>query len=338
VHGGPIRERFPQKTKEAKMEMEKIGFYTLSDERCRNLSETSRMMRCEMILTDRCNFRCTYCRGLKPLASGDIRMEDAEACIREWAKDGLRAIRFSGGEPTAYAGLPALVALSKRLGVEWIAISTNGSARRELYQELVDLGANDFSVSLDACCAETTDRMSGVRGKFETVTENIRFLSTISYVTVGVVLNEDNIQEMVRTVRLAHSLGVADIRLIPSAQTGRELDVAEDIGEEILNAHPILRFRVGEAKKGHTVRGLDESSSDRCYLPIDDSVVANGHHYPCVIYLREGGDPIGKVGPDMRRDRIEWSRKSNPKGDPICSRNCLDVCEMHNRKCRKEGK
>jgi sulfatase maturation enzyme AslB (radical SAM superfamily) len=43
--------------------LENIGFYTLSDDRCKNASSTSPLMRCELVLTDACNFKCPYCRG-----------------------------------------------------------------------------------------------------------------------------------------------------------------------------------------------------------------------------------------------------------------------------------
>lgn len=46
------------------MKLEKIGFYTLSDERVKNTSVNSQMKRCEMIITEYCNFKCPYCRGL----------------------------------------------------------------------------------------------------------------------------------------------------------------------------------------------------------------------------------------------------------------------------------
>lgn len=48
------------------MKLEEIGFYTLSDNRALNVSAWSPMMRCELVLTDRCNFRRPYCRGLPP--------------------------------------------------------------------------------------------------------------------------------------------------------------------------------------------------------------------------------------------------------------------------------
>ena len=50
---------------ENEIELEDIGFYTLSRERAATTTIHTPLTRCELILTDRCNFKCTYCRGLK---------------------------------------------------------------------------------------------------------------------------------------------------------------------------------------------------------------------------------------------------------------------------------
>ena len=46
--------------------------------------------------------------------------------------------------------------------------------------------------------------------------------------------------------------------------------------------------------------------------------------------MREYGDPIGKVGPDMRQERARWAETHNCQEDPICKRMCLDVCRDYN--------
>ena len=66
----------------------------------------------------------------------------------------------------------------------------------------------------------------------------------------------------------------------------------------------------------------------------DDSVVAGDQHFPCIIYLREGGAPIGKIGPNMRQERVEWLKSHNTHNDPICKANCLDVCIAYANKAR----
>jgi pyruvate-formate lyase-activating enzyme len=311
--------------------LEQIGFYTLSDDRAKDTCWNSRMQRCEILLTNRCNFKCKYCRGLSWL-NEDTPVACAERAISEWAKDGLRNIRFSGGEPTFYSDLLHLVRLCVLDDVEHIAISTNGSRPFDVYQELIHSGVNDFSVSLDACCASTGDNMSGVRGSWERVVENIRELSRQVYVTVGVVLTEENIKSVKNTIYFAHELGVSDIRIISAAQFNELPEEISGIDQDVLDAHPILKYRIGHFLDGRNVRGIQEYDSHKCHLVKDDSVVAGKYHFPCVIYLREGGEPIGFVGENMRAERKEWFEQHNSFCDPICKKNCLDVCIDYNNK------
>jgi len=66
-------------------------------------------------------------------------------------------------------------------------------------------------------------------------------------------------------------------------------------------------------------------------LVLDDMAVARGKHYPCIIYLRERGAAIGRVGTHMREERLRWMEAHEPWNDPICKSMCLDVCVDHNR-------
>jgi hypothetical protein len=313
--------------------LENIGFYTLSNERCKYLSPSSRMWRCEMILTDRCNFKCPYCRGVRPDCAGVMPYDKALFVLEQWAEQGLKNIRFSGGEPLLYQHLPKLVTAAKMLGVERIAVSTNGSLPLEKYLTLIECGVNDFSISLDACCGSIGGLMAGVKDTWETVVGNIKELSKLTYVTVGIVLTETNVNSLADIVKFAHELGVADIRIISAAQYNSVLKGVQDIPTDILNAHPILKYRVNHLLKGRNVRGIQSTDCKQCYLPLDDSVVCGDYHFPCVIYMREHGNPIGKIGRDMRKERLRWCRQHNTHLDPICRANCLDVCIDHNNYC-----
>lgn len=313
--------------------LQQIGFYTLSDERAENVSATSPMMRCEMILTNRCNFRCPYCRGLRPDCQGDMDMDTAIETLEAWIADGLQNVRFSGGEPLVYPGLNSLVKLAAKT-CKHVAISTNGSFPLERYKELIELGVNDFSISLDACCAAYGDKMAGgVSGSWEKVTSNIRELSKLTYVTVGVVLTADNAPHVKDIIEFADSLGVADIRIIPAAQEGNMIEGVEGISQEILDRHPILAYRVSNLLAGRSVRGIEDYDTDNCHIVQDDSVACGKFHFPCVIYMREQGEPIGELGRNMRAERMKWFGYHNTHTDPICRKNCLDVCIEHNNKC-----
>lgn len=309
--------------------LEQIGFYTLSDERAKNASSTSPLSRCELVLTSRCNFKCQYCRSV---GGDDLPYEEAVTTVVAWAEAGLKNIRFSGGEPTLWKGIFKLVRLSKALGIQRIALSTNGSAPSSVYDILIEEGVNDFSVSLDACCAEDGDKMAGgIKGAFDILTGNIKWLAERVYTTVGVVLTEANQAKVNDIITFADSLGVSDIRVIPAAQDGDKLkDIYVDA--DLLAKYPILNYRIQNINKGLPVRGLKEEDSTRCGLALDDMAVNQGKHFPCIIYMREGGNAIGNVGPHMRQERLKWFEKHNTHCDPICKKNCLDVCVAYNNK------
>jgi MoaA/NifB/PqqE/SkfB family radical SAM enzyme len=227
-----------------------------------------------------------------------------------------------------YKDLPELVAHATMSGIPRVAISTNGSARRGLYATLIEAGANDFSVSLDACCAEDGDKM-GMRGTFDHVTENIKWLAERVYTTVGVVLTDHNAHRANEIIKFASELGVADIRVIPAAQDGERLkDIHVD--QEVLDRHPILAYRIANLQAGRPVRGIGLGDSNRCGLVLDDVAACGDEHFPCIIYMRELGKPIGRISPQMREERAAWFAQHDTHADPICSKNCLDVCVDHN--------
>jgi len=117
------------------MKLQDIGFYTLSDERAKNSSSTSPLFRAELILTDKCNFFCPYCMGLRKDIEGTLSRDQALNILELWVKEGLVNVRFSGGEPSLYPHLKELVSYCKQNKVQHIAISTNGSADLEYYKE-----------------------------------------------------------------------------------------------------------------------------------------------------------------------------------------------------------
>jgi MoaA/NifB/PqqE/SkfB family radical SAM enzyme len=316
------------------MKLEDIGFYTLSDDRAKQASASSPLWRCELLLTSKCNFKCPYCRGTKKDA--DISFEDAENVVDIWADYGVKNVRFSGGEPTIVDWLPDLVKhASSKDSIEHIAISTNGTKDLEYYENLVSLGVNDFSISLDACCSSHADEMAGKKGYFEIITRNIKELSKISYVTVGCVFNGQNIESFLDTVNFAESLGVSDIRIISAAQYNEAIQAIKRIPQRLIEKYPILRYRYKNFLKGRNVRGLRPCDSSKCRLLLDDMAVRGEMHYPCIIKMREGCEPIGSIYNSSRLDRLDYYKKLNTHKDPICSKNCLDVCIDYNNKAEE---
>jgi len=320
------------KRKEAMTALDDIGFYTLSEERAHLTSSSSPLMRCELLVTDRCNFNCPYCRSAKN--KKDLSRADAFSTVGHWIKSGLVNLRISGGEPTLWPYLVDLVTYARRAGVERIAISTNGSADTSLYTELLKAGVDDFSISLDGGCCAVGDAMAGgIEGAWDKVVENIKYVSSKTYCTVGIVFTEDNVDECVGVVEFAASLGVSDIRIISSAQYNRALIGLKKLPSRIVDQFPILNYRIGNMRQGRDVRGMSQSDFKHCYLALDDMAVSGNKHYPCIIHLREGGEAIGDVGPNMRQEREQWVYNHDCFQDPICRQNCLDICVQYNNAC-----
>jgi MoaA/NifB/PqqE/SkfB family radical SAM enzyme len=226
-----------------------------------------------------------------------------------------------------------MVDYCKNHNVEHIAISTNGSNELNYYKELINAGVNDFSISLDGGCCEIGDLMSGgVKGAWNNVIENIRELSKLTYVSVGMVFTESNINECVESVLFADSLGVGDIRVIPSAQYNKALLKLQELPQNILSKYKVLQYRINNIKQGRHVRGLKETDYHKCPLSLDDMAVASGYHFPCVIYMREQSEPIGRLTSNVRQDRKTWFENHDTFKDKICRENCLDVCIDYNNK------
>lgn len=326
--------------------LEDIGFYTLDDHRAMNASTTSNLWRCELLLTDTCNFECPYCRGMEEPDKGHISWEKAKFIIQGWAAHGLQNVRFSGGEPTLWKGgdgknILDIVALAKELGIKRIALSTNGSVSTAFYDQLVEAGVNDFSISLDACCAEVGDEMAGgKKGAWNKVAKNIEHLSKKTYVTVGVVFTERNVPQFIDVVSFANSIGVDDIRVLSSAQWNESFRDIK-IAPTILDQHPILKYRMANYNSGRHVRGLRTKDTQYCPLAMDDMAILNSKHYPCIIALREHSPPIGQIDYSLspfeaikkvRQERYDWMLGHNAHKDIVCANNCLDVCVDYNNK------
>jgi MoaA/NifB/PqqE/SkfB family radical SAM enzyme len=307
------------------MSLEDIGFYTLSDDRAKCASEKTPVWRAEILVSDKCNFRCPYCRGMAD--KGDVNPDDLKGILSSLIEMQTQHYRFSGGEPTIYPHIISAIKMV-RATAKRVALSTNGSAPRKVYESLITAGIDDFSVSLDACCASTGDKMCGVKGMWDVVTDNIRWLSSHVYTTAGIVYTDENRIEIANTIRLAADLGVHDIRVIPAAQYSTNLD----INEVNFNQYPILRYRLNNMKSGRAIRGLSEIDNRRCPLVLDDMAIAGGKHYPCIIYLRERGKAIGRMGPNIRQDRRQWFETHDCFADDVCRNNCLDVCVDYNNR------
>jgi cyclic pyranopterin phosphate synthase len=108
-------------------------------------------------VTDRCNFRCTYCMPREVFDSSYrflpheaiLSFEEIARLARVFAGLGVRKIRLTGGEPLVRRDLHRLVALLSELDVE-LTLTTNGSLLQKNASLLKQAGLDRVTVSLDA--------------------------------------------------------------------------------------------------------------------------------------------------------------------------------------------
>ncbi len=105
-------------------------------------------------ITDRCNFRCTYCmpaEGMKWLDRSDVlSFEEIVRVARLLVERfGIESIRLTGGEPTVRAHLPRLISMLSGLGVD-LALTTNGATLRLVAADLAAAGLRRINVSCDS--------------------------------------------------------------------------------------------------------------------------------------------------------------------------------------------
>jgi cyclic pyranopterin phosphate synthase len=108
-------------------------------------------------VTDRCNYRCSYCM---PESLGDslvfeqrsavLTFEEIERLIRLFARLGVRKIRLTGGEPTVRKGIVELAARVARVpDIEQVVMTSNGHLLGELAAPLAAAGVSAINISLD---------------------------------------------------------------------------------------------------------------------------------------------------------------------------------------------
>jgi cyclic pyranopterin phosphate synthase len=105
-------------------------------------------------VTDRCNFRCTYCmpeEGMTWLANDRLlTFEEIERLSRIAVALGIRELRLTGGEPTLRPNLPELVHnLAQIEGTSSLSLTTNGFLLKKLAAPLAEAGLTRINVSLD---------------------------------------------------------------------------------------------------------------------------------------------------------------------------------------------
>jgi len=242
-------------------------------------------------LTDRCNYRCTYCMPDRELDYGPrdelLSLEEVEQVCAAFVRRGVRRIRLTGGEPTLRRGLVELVgrlaALRTDDGPVEVVLTTNGDRLAGLAAPLREAGLHGVTVSLDSLQA---DRFTAItrRGDLGRVLAGIAaaravgFAAPVKINTVAVRgFNDDELADL---ARFAWSRG-----MVP-----RFIEVMPMAGGEL--------FVPGTLMPAAEIRARIEAAIGSALVP-DDGVGVRGSGPASYVRVAEGehaGARLGTIG------------------------------------------
>lgn len=121
-------------------------------------------------VTDRCNFRCTYCMPKEVFGpdyqflpkNAVLTFEEIVRLARQFHHHGVRKFRLTGGEPLMRRDIDKLIEMLAALPDVEVALTTNGSFPHRWIQRLKDAGLARMTVSLDSLNDATFQAMNDV--------------------------------------------------------------------------------------------------------------------------------------------------------------------------------
>ena len=177
-------------------------------------------------VTDRCNYKCVYCRtGNEGAQYTELAIEDYLRMVRIFVSLGIEKIRLTGGEPLLRHGLVDMVRELRKLRTMFtsdgeptddgapldIALTTNGHLLDSLAQPLKDAGLNRVTVSMDAVDPETFSAITRVPRSFPRVLAGVRKAQQVGLAPVKincVLLRGFNDHEIERFARFSREENV----------------------------------------------------------------------------------------------------------------------------------
>jgi cyclic pyranopterin phosphate synthase len=217
------------------------------------LDELGRPLRdLRISVTDRCNFRCTYCMPREIYGTGFrflpqdqlLTFEEIARLVRVTVSLGVAKVRLTGGEPLLRRDLETLVGMLAGIeGLADLTLTTNGSALAQKAAALAEAGLGRVTVSLDSLDDEVFARLNDVAFPVARVLEGIAAAEAagLAPIKLNMVvrrgLNEADVLPMARFARergyilrfieymdVGHTNGWALDEVMPSAEIVAAID------------------------------------------------------------------------------------------------------------------
>lgn len=207
-------------------------------------------------ITDRCNLRCRYCMpdGIRLVPMEKVlTYEEIEQICRAAAREGIRNIKITGGEPLARIGCEDLIRRIKQIpGIRQVTMTTNGVLLAKRLSQLTDAGLDAVNVSLDTLEPDVYREITG-SDQLDQVLEGIDLAleAGLPVKLNCVLLKGVNDREWLDLARLTISRPM-DVRFIEMMPIGRGKTFEPVDNEEILKK---MKEEDPEIRKDETVHG-----------------------------------------------------------------------------------
>ncbi|MGG2475323.1 GTP 3',8-cyclase MoaA [Rhizobium sp. BR5] len=195
-------------------------------------------------VTDRCDFRCTYCMSehMTFLPKKDLlTLEELDRLCSVFIQRGVRKLRLTGGEPLVRKNIMMLVRnLGRHIGtgaLDELTLTTNGSQLAKFAAELADCGVKRINVSLDTLDPHKFRQITRW-GDIDRVMEGLDAAQAagIKVKLNAVALKDFNDTEIPEMMRFAHGRGM-DLTVIETMPMG---EIEEDRTDRYL---PLSKLR-----------------------------------------------------------------------------------------------
>jgi cyclic pyranopterin phosphate synthase len=259
-------------------------------------------------VTDRCNFRCTYCmpaEGLVWLPKPEIlTFEEITRLVGVFTSLGVRSLKLTGGEPTVRADLPVLVRMLRDVnpGVD-MSLTTNGLLLERMSQTLADAGLDRVTVSCDSLMRHRFAEMTR-RDALERVLAGLEAAEAAGLTPIKlnvVVIGGTNDDEAVEFARFARRTGYevrfieympldADrawerAKVVPSARLLQQIDAEHSLTPDH-GPEPATTYRFADGAPGAVgvIPSVTEPFCDTCNRL---RLTADGQFRSCLFALEE---------------------------------------------------
>jgi cyclic pyranopterin phosphate synthase len=267
-------------------------------------------------VTDRCNFRCSYCMP-KEVFGDDyaflpkqelLSFEEIYRLTQVFVSMGVKKIRLTGGEPLLRRGLPELI---KRIfsveGVEDVGLTTNGLLLKQHGPALYEAGLRRLNISLDALEPDLFGKLNGRGVSSSPILQNIDFAKELGFeIKVNMVVQKGvNEHEILPMAAYFKEKGLT-LRYIEFMDVGNDngwsfqkVVTKKEILEQLQSAHelePVDQDYFGEVAKRYRYKGSESQvgfitsvSESFCSSCTRARLSSDGKFYTC-LFAAEGFD------------------------------------------------